>query len=104
MPAVLSKATEERGEVRTWSWPKPITFEEFLDLYMGRDDNVELIDGEVVERKMVQYDHENLLMWLLSISRIYTDNRGLGKVMGSRTAVQITSFRGRLPDMIFVRT
>src|SRR5262249_6276579 len=37
------------------------------------------------------------------VLKIYTEERGLGIVLGSRTAVEITPFRGRLPDLLFVR-
>ena len=103
MPALLEELVEEREEIRKWSWKEPITFNDFLDLYMGMDDSVELVDGEVIERKMVQFDHENLLMWLLNITGVYAEKRRLGMVLGSRSAVKISDFRGRLPDMIFIR-
>src|SRR2546422_3138559 len=102
MPALLEEGIEEREEIRKWIWPRPITFEEFLDLYMGQDDNVELVDGAVVERRMVQYDHEKLLVWLLRVVGDYVEKRRIGEVLGSRTAVEISLFRGRLPDLIFV--
>ncbi len=103
MAAVLEKLVEDCEEVRRWISQEPITFDEFLDMYMGRDDNVELVDGAVVERKMVQYDHEKLLVWLLCVAGTYASKLGLGEVLGSRTAVKIAGFRGRLPDLIFVR-
>jgi Uma2 family endonuclease len=103
MTATLSNQVRVHEEFDKWVWPRPITFEEFLDLFMEKKDNVELVDGVVVERKMVQFDHEKLLMWLLHLSGLYAEERNLGMVMGSRTAVQITDFRGRLPDLLFVR-
>lgn len=103
MPAIMSNRERVREETFKWVWPHPLTFDEFLDLFMGREENVELVDGVVVERRMVQYDHEKLLIWLLHVAGIYVEEKDLGIVMGSRTAVEITPFRGRLPDLLFVR-
>lgn len=103
MAVAFSNRECVREETFKLVWPRPITFDEFLDLFMGREDLVELVDGAVVERPMVQYDHERLLMWLFHVVGIYAEEKSLGVVLGSRTAVQITPFRGRLPDLLFVR-
>jgi Uma2 family endonuclease len=50
-----------------------------------------------------QYPHEWIFMWLASILRSYTRHLGLGVILGSRTAVKISEFDGRLPDLLFVR-
>lgn len=34
---------------------------------------------------------------------LYVKRRNFGKVLGSRTTVEINSYRGRLPDLLFVR-
>ena len=47
--------------------------------------------------------HEDLNTWLISVLRAYARANDLGIVRGSRTAVQITQHRGRLPDVVFVR-
>ncbi len=99
----LSNRECERSETFNWVWSRPITFDEFLNLFMGREEIVELIDGTVVEKEMVQLDHEKLLLWLLHVLGLYTKRRELGMVLGSRTATKITDFRGRLPDLLFVR-
>lgn len=85
-----------------WVGERPLTFDEFLGMF-GPKDWVELIDGVVVERSMVQLDHEKLLGWLYVILSLYVEERQLGIVLGSRTAVEIHQFRGRLPDLLFVR-
>ncbi|GIX47880.1 MAG: restriction endonuclease [Candidatus Tectimicrobiota bacterium] len=82
--------------------PRPLTFDEFVDLF-GEDDDVELIDGVVVRRMAARYSHEDLFGWLYVLLRSYVAEKGLGIVLGSRTAVQITAYRGRLPDILFVR-
>jgi Uma2 family endonuclease len=79
----------------------PITFEQYLDIF-GKDDDYELIDGVAVERMAVQLDHERLFAWLLTLLTIHTEQHHLGIVLGSRSAVRISEFRGRLPDLLFV--
>lgn len=91
-----------REVTEKWVWPRPLTFEAFLDAY-GPKDFVELIDGSVVEKRMVQLAHEKLLLWLLSILHPVVKRKGLGIVLGSRSAVKISKYRGRLPDLFFVR-
>jgi Uma2 family endonuclease len=49
------------------------------------------------------FDHERLFAWLLFLLYGYVRRRKLGEVLGSRTAVQINEFGGRLPDLLFVR-
>jgi Uma2 family endonuclease len=79
-----------------------MTFEEFVRLF-GEDDDIELVDGMVVQRVAARDIHEDLQGWLLLIMRGYVSAKGLGIVRGSRTAVKITEHRGRLPDIVFVR-
>jgi Uma2 family endonuclease len=91
-----------REESVKWIGTRPITFAEFLDLE-EHDNHVELVDGVVEERMAVQLDHEKLVHWLDRVLGQYVEERGLGIVLGSRTAVEIHEFRGRLPDLLFVR-
>lgn len=51
---------------------------------------------------MVQLDHEKLLDWLRFVLGLHVRALNLGIVLGSRTAVEINRFRGRLPDLLFV--
>lgn len=81
----------------------PITFEQYLHMF-GEDDDYELIDGVAVERMSAQIDHERLFAWLLTLFTMYTEQNRLGIVLGSRAAVRISDFRGRLPDLLFVRS
>ena len=100
-----SVALTETCEERTLFLPltlRPMTFEEFVRLF-GEDDDVELVDGMVVQRVAARDIHEDLQGWLLLIMRGYASAKGLGIVQGSRTAVKITEHRGRLPDIVFVR-
>jgi len=100
-----SVALAETREERTLLLPlnlRPLTFDEFVRMF-GEDDDVELVDGMVVQRVAARDIHEDLQGWLLSILRVYSEAKGLGIVRGSRTAVKITEHRGRLPDIVFVR-
>lgn len=80
---------------------RPITFDEFLSISESPD--MELVDGVMVEQMAAQLDHEKLFGWLLGILSSYVRHKGLGIVLGSRTAVEISAFGGRLPDILFVR-
>ena len=99
----LSGHRTVREEVEKWVWPRPLTFEEFVDLFEGRDEIVELIKGEVIVEMGAQLDHEMLVGWLLVILRQFAEETGAGIVLGSRTPVKINQFNGRLPDLLFVR-
>lgn len=81
--------------------PRPITFDEFVEMF-NEDDDVELIDGFVMKRMAAQLEHEILFGWLMSLIGGYVEATGQGIVLGSRTAVQIHTYRGRLPDLLFV--
>lgn len=85
-----------------WIASRPITFAEYLQM-CGPKEYMELIDGVIVEKPMVQLDHEWLLMWLVRLLGDYAEELNLGVVFGSRTAVQISAYRARLPDLLFVR-
>ena len=81
----------------------PIDFETFLDLSFGHDRDFELINGVMVEKMSAQLTHERLLGWLYHISAFFAEQRNLGQVLSSRTTVEINAYRGRMPDMLFVR-
>lgn len=87
---------------RVWLPSRPMTFAQFLDQY-GENDDVELIDGVPVEKMATQLEREKLFVWLLTLMNLYVAERGLGLILGARTAVEIHDFRGRLPDLLFVR-
>lgn len=98
-PAKLKKVTERRV---LWVASRPVTFAEFLDRF-GEDDDVELVDGVVVAKMAAQLEHERFFAWLFRLLGDYVEERALGIVLGSRTAVEINEYRGRLPDLLFVR-
>jgi len=82
---------------------QPLTVDDYLRL-VDADDLYELIDGVLVERTMAaMWQHEQLSAWLLATLRPYVEANGLGYVSGSRTAVKISEYRARLPDLLFIR-
>ena len=93
---------ERLGEREVKVAKRPITVEEFLQIF-GEDDDVELVDGVVVERMAASLEHERLFNFLTFILTGFVEKHGLGVVLGSRTLVPITPFKGRLPDILFVR-
>jgi Uma2 family endonuclease len=103
MSVSLSERERVHEEIEKWVWPRPLRFEEFLDLFMGREEIVELVRGSVIIEMAAQFDHEDLIAWLLAIARYFAEERDLGKVVSSRMAVRIDDFTGRLPDLVFVR-
>jgi Uma2 family endonuclease len=94
---VLEKVREETVK---WVGDRPLTFAEWLEA-AGRREEVELVDGVLVERTAAPLYHEELRHWLSSVLGIYAEERELGIVLGPRTAVEIHQFRGRLPDLLF---
>src|SRR5205814_8521971 len=46
---------------------------------------------------------QKLFGWILCVLGGFVENHDLGIVLGSRTAVKITNYDGRLPDILFVR-
>ena len=88
---------------KAWVADRPLTVDDYLRL-TDEDDLYELVDGMLVERTMaVVWHHEQLFGWVLSIVSPYVEARRLGYVSGSRSAVKISEFRSRLPDLLFIR-
>jgi len=104
MALTLGQREAVREQIERWVWPRPLQFDEFIELFMGRDEIVELVRGTVIVEMAAQYEHEDLIAWLLSAARVFAEDNKLGKVLGSRMAVKIDDFNGRLPDLLFVRS
>jgi Uma2 family endonuclease len=102
MVLAISELREFKEQRVTLVPPRPLTFDEFVEMF-NEDDDVELIDGTVVKRMAAQFEHEDLFGWLHTLLWNYIEVTGQGIVLGSRTAVQIHAYRGRLPDLLFVR-
>ncbi|HLJ55662.1 MAG TPA: Uma2 family endonuclease [Chthonomonadaceae bacterium] len=84
----------------------PIDFETWLTRSLEADrtaPETELVRGVIIDKMAAQYPHEWIAAWLARILGIYVEELQLGVVLGSRSAVQITTHDGRLPDLLFVR-
>ena len=80
---------------------RAIPFDRFLCMAEGRF--VELVRGVIVEKPMIQLDHEHCSRWLYSVVWPYVNKRGLGEMLSSRIMVKTEAFSGRMPDLLFVR-
>src|SRR5438445_13861391 len=101
MPTALIDRQRVSETTVKWVGPRPITFIQFLDMF-GPKDYVELVNGAVEEKPLVQFEHERLYGWLFRVLGLYAKQLDQGIVLGSRTAVEINQFGGRLPDLFFV--
>jgi Uma2 family endonuclease len=76
--------------------------EEFFEI-APEDRKAELIEGALIVYSPATDPHENLLGFLLSVLRIYTRQRNLGEVRGSRTALRLgMEYQAYEPDILFV--
>jgi len=80
----------------------PIDFATWVAL--PSDIDCELVGGVLVDRMVAYHPHESLFNWLSTILTNYVADQDLGIVLGSRTALKITNYDGRLPDIVFVRS
>ena len=62
---------------------RPLTADQFYRRY-GKHDDVDLINGVVVRRPMVQLEHEQTEGWLYSLFTWYLEAVDGGKIFGSR--------------------
>jgi len=80
---------------------RPFTVDEFYEM-VNEDTNAELVEGVIVMKSPVSYQHEALFDFLHTTLSLYIKERKLGQVLGSRTAVRITNHTAREPDLLFV--
>ena len=99
---LLECETEQSVEARiVHVGERPIPFERFLDMAEGRF--IELVNGVVVEKPMIQLDHELCTSWIYQLVGPYAQKRGLGRMLSSRIMVKTETFSGRMPGLLFVR-
>jgi Uma2 family endonuclease len=99
---LLEVETEEFVEARVVHvGDRAIRFERFVEMANRRD--LELVSGIIVEKPMVQLDHERCSRWLYQFLDQYVEERGLGEMLSSRIMVKTDDFGGRMPDLLFVR-
>lgn len=80
---------------------RPIPFERFLEMAQGQW--LELVDGVIVEKPMIQLNHELCSAWLYQVVGPYVRKRELGLMLSSRIMVRADNFDGRMPDLLFVK-
>jgi len=98
----LDAETEEFLEARVVHvGDRAIRFERFVEMADERD--LELVNGIIVEKSMVQLDHERCSRWLYQLLGQVVEERGLGEMLSSRIMVKTDDFGGRMPDLLFVR-
>ncbi len=99
---LLECETEQNVEARiVHVGERPIPFDHFLCMAEGHF--VELVKGVIVEKPMIQLDHERCSRWLYSVVWPYVNKLGLGEMLSSRIMVKTDTFGGRMPDLLFVR-
>lgn len=83
----------------------PIDFQTWISLTLdcAQAYDTELISGVMVDKMSAQLPHEWIFAWVFRLLSNYVEKSELGTVLGSRTAVKISDFDGRLPDILFVR-
>lgn len=91
----------ECGDRITYVADRPIDFATWIEIAEELD--TELVRGVMIPRMSAQYPHEWMFAWLFRLLGIFVEERSLGIVLGSRTAVKIGRNDGRLPDILFVR-
>jgi Uma2 family endonuclease len=79
----------------------PYTWDDFIAL--EEDDLRELIDGELVEVEVPTFGHEEIVMALGSLLRVWTKAGHGGRVVGSGYKVRVSERRGVMPDVQFFR-
>jgi Uma2 family endonuclease len=91
---------------RMFAADKPIDFKTWLELSFDLDARIEteLVKGVMKERMAAKYPHEWIFMWFAGVLSGFVENQKLGRILGSRMAVKIDAYGGRLPDILLVRT
>jgi len=98
---LIESETEQSRETRVVHVAeRAIPFDRFLAMAEGRF--VELVDGVIVDKPMIQLDHERCSRWLYQVAGMYVQRSGLGEFLCSRIMVRTDAFGGRMPDLLFV--
>ena len=80
-----------------------LSFEEFLREYDGM--HAEWLDGEVILMSPVSLQHQDLLIFLCMLLKVFLERRPLGKVLIAPITMRILGKRhGREPDLMLVKT
>jgi Uma2 family endonuclease len=77
------------------------TYEDFCALVRD-DQKADLIDGGIYMASPENIHANELFLWLITVIRIYTRKKKLGKVFGSRVACRLDDKNAPEPDIFFV--
>lgn len=98
---ILFIGVTRMGDVRA-PVRKKLTFEEFL-AWCDEDTWAEWEDGEVIMLTPASRRHENIGDFLVAVLRIFTEVRGLGKVISAPFTMKTgPDLPAREPDLLFV--
>ncbi len=79
-----------------------ITEKEFEQL-TDEDLKAELLDGVMIVHSPATWRHDDVMGFLLVLMRGYAEAKGLGKVTGPNTIMQVERGRRFAPDLMFIR-
>ena len=80
---------------------RKLSEEEFL-AWCDEDVKAEWVEGQVIVMSPANFSHANLTAFLLSLIRIWVEDRDLGVVLGPEFAVRLSPRSRRVPDVLFV--
>lgn len=78
-----------------------ISEEEFL-AWCDEDVKAEWVDGQVIVMSPANVQHVNLTSFLISLMRIWVEDRDLGAVFGLELITRLSPRSRRVPDLVFV--
>jgi Uma2 family endonuclease len=79
-----------------------ISYEEFL-AWADEDVRAEWVDGEVLLMSPASFNHQEVVSFLVSILRTYTEERDLGTVVTAPFQMKLRGdLPGREPDLMFI--
>lgn len=78
-----------------------ISEEEFL-AWCNEDVKAEWVDGQVIVMSPANVQHVNLTSFLISLMRIWVEDRDLGAVFGLELMTRLSPRSRRVPDLVFV--
>lgn len=81
--------------------PSKISYDQFLQDYIGQ--HAEWLDGEVIVYMSASHRHQDIVLWLGAILRLFVEVFGLGAIYIAPFNMKTPTIkRGREPDILFV--
>jgi Uma2 family endonuclease len=80
---------------------RKLSEEEFL-AWCDEDVKAEWVDGQVIVMSPANAQHVNLTAFLISLIRIWVEDRDLGAVLGPELMTRLSPRSRRVPDLMFV--